>query len=397
MLVVAIKEGCTIRILTGEKKSSKTLIDVQGKVYKDNLTKDLVRRLKPGSIAFINHQNIDDMAVESLIRSRIKAVVNVKSFFTGSFPLYAPVKLLNAGIVLLEEVGEDVFKKLEDGDYIWIKGNALGKQEKLVGRGKIFTKEDYRKRFDYAKNKEEQVWSDFLENTLRYAYREKNYYFNLTGMPLLKTNLKNQDVVVVARGKNYREDLKIIRPYLKEAHPVLIGVDGGGDALWEAGFRPHIIVGDMDSVSDRVLQVSDEIVVHSYADHRISPGIDRLKKLSLPFHRFSIPGTSEDVAMLLAYEKGAQLIVALGTHFGVLDFLEKGRPGMASTFLVRLKVSDRLIDAKGVSRLYQKGKSFRLVPLIILSALIPFLVLLTYSPLVQHLFQLFLLRLRLAW
>jgi len=370
---------------------------IKGKVFKDTLTKDLVKRLKPGDIALINHQDVDETAAESLIRARVKAVLNVKKFFTGNFPLYAPARLLKAGIVLLEEVDQRVYQKIDEGDMLWLQGESIGKQDKWLGKGKVFTEEEYQKRLCFSRQKEEKIWSDFLENTLHHAYREKEIFFNLKEMPPLRTKIRNREVVVVARGKNYREDLKILRQYLRETRPVLIGVDGGGDALWQAGFRPDIIIGDMDSVSDQVLQAAHEIVVHAYPDERYSPGISRLKNLSLPYYCFSLPGTSEDIALLLAYEKGAQLIIALGTRFGVMDFLEKGRRGMASTFLVRLKISDRLIDAKGVSRLYKKNPSFSQVTFVFLSALIPVLVLLAISPLVQHLLQLLLLRLRLTW
>ena len=169
--------------------------------------------------------------------------------------------------------------------------------------------------------------------------------------------------------------------------------DGGGDAF-ECGYRPDLFVGDMDSVSDRALLQAREVVVHAYSDGRGIPGRERLEKLGVQYRVFSSPGTSEDIALLMAYELGAALIVAIGAHSSVLEFLEKGRKGMSSTFLVRLKVGDRLVDAKGVSRLYAPRSPATLLPVVLAAGLMPLLTLSAFSPLVRHLFQLILFRLK---
>ena len=156
----------------------------------------------------------------------------------------------------------------------------------------------------------------------------------------------------MVRGYHYKEDLQTLRHYIREYRPVLIGVDGGADALIEAGYKPDLIVGDMDSVSDATLRCGAEIVVHAYRDGS-APGLERVRKLGVEPVVFPATGTSEDVAMLLADDKGAALIVAVGTHATLVEFLDKGRSGMASTFLTRLRVGGKLVDAKGVSRLYR--------------------------------------------
>jgi uncharacterized membrane-anchored protein len=161
-------------------------------------------------------------------------------------------------------------------------------------------------------------------------------------------------VLVVVRGYDYREDLTALRSYIRELHPLLIGVDGGADALLDAGLRPDLIIGDMDSVTTEALVSGAELVVHAYADGR-APGMERLEALGLPCEVFEATGTSEDIAMLLAYERGAELIVAVGTHTNLVELMDKGRKGMASTFLTRLRVGSVLVDAKGVSRLYRGG------------------------------------------
>jgi uncharacterized membrane-anchored protein len=184
----------------------------------------------------------------------------------------------------------------------------------------------------------------------------------------------------VVRGYHYREDLRALRPYIREHRPVLIGVDGGADAIIEAGYKPHMIVGDMDSVSDEALTCGAEIVVHAYRDGR-APGLERLRALGQQCVVFPATGTSEDVAMLLADDKGAELIVAVGTHFTVAEFLDKGRPGMASTFLTRLRIGGKLVDAKGVSRLYKSQVSTSSLVFLVLAALAAILAVAWYTPL----------------
>jgi uncharacterized membrane-anchored protein len=159
---------------------------------------------------------------------------------------------------------------------------------------------------------------------------------------------------------------------------VLIGVDGGADALLDRGAVPDLIIGDFDSVSERALRCGAQLIVHGFTDGR-APGAERLDELGLPYTVFSAPGTSEDVAMLLAYEKGAELMVAVGTHNSMVEFLDKGRAGMASTFLVRMKVGDALVDAKGVSRLYRSSVRTKDLVWMILAAVFTLAVALTLS------------------
>jgi uncharacterized membrane-anchored protein len=152
---------------------------------------------------------------------------------------------------------------------------------------------------------------------------------------------------------------------VRDFRPVLVAVDGGADALLEAGYKPHVIVGDMDSVSDRALGSGAEILIHAY-ENGTAPGAERVRALGLDHHIVPAPATSEDLALLLAYEKGAELIVAVGAHFNLIEFLERNRSGMASTFLTRLRVGEILVDAKGVSRLV--SRQVGIWPLVLVAA-----------------------------
>jgi uncharacterized membrane-anchored protein len=208
----------------------------------------------------------------------------------------------------------------------------------------------------------------FAANTMEYLLKERALLLDGVGVPEVRTEFTGRHVLVVVRGYDYREDLRVLKPYIREYRPILLGVDGGADALVEAGYTPDVIVGDMDSVTDATLRCGAEVVVHAYSDGR-APGLQRVQDLGVSAVVFPAAGTSEDVALLLADEKGAALIVAVGTHATLVEFLDKGRQGMASTFLTRLRVGGKLVDAKGVSRLYRKRISTWSLVLLVASTL----------------------------
>lgn len=353
---------------------------IRSTARKDSKTKNLTKRLVPGEIGVINHPDLDQVAAESLIKAKVKMVINAGPCVSGRYPNLGPELLLEAGIPILDQVGEECFASIQDGALIEVRDSRIYFQDKQIGEGRILTRELLKELMQEAKENLHQELEIFVQNTLDYALKEKELILGNLRMPEVTTRIKGRQVLVVVRGHNYREDLSTIYSYIKEVKPVLVGVDGGADALLEAGFQPDIIIGDMDSVSDQALLCTAEIIVHAYTNGQ-APGLQRVQDLGLAASVFPAPGTSEDIALLLAYEKGADLIVAVGTHSNMIDFLEKGRKGMASTFLVRLKIGAILVDARGVSLLYRSPVKFGQILLLCLAAFIPlFIVLMQNSP-----------------
>ncbi|MBS4023100.1 MAG: hypothetical protein KGZ79_11890 [Dethiobacter sp.] len=367
--------------------------EIKGPVKLDRKTKNLVERLQPGDIALINHRDLDEMAALSLCRANVKAVINAESSISGSYPNNGPLKLAEAGIYHLDQAGEDLFERVREGDILTVRGCSIYKDSAVLAGCRLVDKKIIDSKLSEAQNNLNGLLDGFVQNTLEYAMREKELILGKLDFPALETVFKDRHALVVVRGQSYREDLLAIRQYLEEVRPILIGVDGGADALLEFGLTPHLIVGDMDSVSDHALHIAGELVVHAYTDGR-APGLERLRKLGQSAKVCRAPGTSEDIALLMAYELGAKLIAAVGTHSNMIDFLEKGRKGMASTFLVRLKVGSRLVDARGISQLYRGGVSGRSLLLITVAAAIPVVVLIMTNPTIRHIFRLFILRLR---
>lgn len=325
---------------------------VVGPVRVDKRTKALTKRLRPGDIALIDHIDLDRVSGEALVAKRPKAVINAAPSTSGRYPNLGPELLLDAGIPLIDSAGPDLFSVIHEGDTLRIADGVIYRGDEEVGRGKEQTPESVAQAMEEARAGLSAQLEAFAANTMEYLRRERDLLLNGVGVPDVKTVFEGRHALIVVRGYHYKEDLAHLRPYVREYKPILVGVDGGADALLENGLTPHMIVGDMDSVSDAALRCGAELVVHAYRDGR-APGLERVEQMGLVGIPFPATGTSEDVAMLLADDKGASLIVAVGTHATLVEFLDKGRAGMASTFLTRLRVGGKLIDAKGVNRLYQ--------------------------------------------
>ncbi|MGB9813852.1 MAG: putative cytokinetic ring protein SteA [Thermovenabulum sp.] len=367
-----------------------------GRACVDKKTKNLLYKIKPGEIAVIFHKDLDVIAAASLVEKKVKAVINFEPSHSGQYLNKGPEILINSKIPLIDIIS--TFQgSIKEGDFVIVKENGdVYVNGNYFARGQFVDLKYIKIKNNYARQNMDKYLIDFVENTINFIKKNEDLITSNYKVPETKTNLKGRHALIVIRGHEYKEDLLILRDYIEEMKPVLVGVDGGADALLEFGYKPDIIIGDMDSISDKGLLCGAEIIVHAYPDGR-APGIERVRKLGLNYGIFSVSGTSEDAAFLLAFEKGADLIVAVGTHTSLVDFLEKGRSGMASTFLVRLKVGHILIDAKGVNKLYKgRAGNFDLIFTLVLTGVIPLLIITINSPFLLHTVKLLFLKVKLA-
>ena len=361
------------------RTKAEDLPGITGTARLDKRTKNLVKRLSPGDIAIIDHRDLDRLSAEALIERQVGAVVNVAASISGRYPNHGPQLLLEAGIPLLDEAGPDLFSRVSEGTKVRLHGQDLYVGEEIVAKGRLQTAESVHSAMIEAKTGAAAQLQAFVANTLEYMTKEGGLLVDGIATPQLRTRFEGRHVLVVVRGHHHREDLATLRSYIREYKPLMVAVDGGADALLEAGYRPSLIVGDMDSISDRGLQCGAELVVHAYPDGE-APGLARVEGLGLTAVVCPAPGTSEDVALLLADQKGASLIVAVGTHNTLDEFLDRGRAGFSSTFLTRLRVGGKLVDAKGVSRLYRPRVSGWALIALVLAASVTVLIVLAISP-----------------
>ena len=348
-------------------------VAVAGPARVDRRTKELTKRLEAGDIAVINHEDLDRVAAQCLMEAQVAAVINAAPSLSGRYPNIGPLLLAGAGIPLVDQVGPAILDRVIEGQRVSIDGHDVLVDGVVVGHGVRQDLASLEGEYEAAKRSMGAALERFAANTLEFIREEHHAALLPLDLPGLRATIRGRHVLIVVRGSDYKEDLAHLHSYVREIRPLLVGVDGGADALIEFGLRPDVIVGDFDSVSDRALGGGAELVVHAYPGGG-APGAARLDALGVPYLVLEAAGTSEDVAMLLAYDKGAELIVAVGAHGSMVEFLDKGRAGMASTFLTRLKIGQLLVDAKGVSKLYQSRVRKRDLAAFLLAAMLCFVV-----------------------
>ena len=326
--------------------------EVSGPVRPGRKTKLLVKRLHRGDIAVIDHKDLDRVSAEDLIAAGVVAVLNCRPSSTGAYPNMGPLLLVQAGVHLVDMPGDGLFKALDDGERITVRGGQVLRGGEVVATGAVQEPEAVRAGNEERRREIGEALESFARNTIEHMLEERELLAGKLELPSFRTDFRDRPALIVVRGVDHRKDLRALRPYIRDVRPALVGVDGGANALLEEGFTPDMIVGDMDSAQESTLRCGAELVVHAYPDGR-APGREHLESLDLPYKLVPAPGTSQDVAMLIAAEKGAGLIVSVGSQWNLVEFLDKNRRGMSSTFLTRLRIGEILVDAKGVSRLYR--------------------------------------------
>jgi uncharacterized membrane-anchored protein len=374
---------------------------VTGPVRPGRRTKLLVKHLRRGDVALLDHVDIDRVSAEELIAAGAVAVLNCSPSSSGTYPNLGPQLLVEAGILLIDLPDDSLFKLLSDGDPLVLvsggpaDGNVLRTGE-VIATGEVLSPARVRAETDARRLEIGEALERFAHNTIEHMREERELLAGRIELPRFATDFRDRSTLVVVRGVGHQRDLHALRPFIRDLRPVLIAVDGGADALLEEGLTPHMIVGDMDSAGEAALRCGAELVVHSYPDGR-APGRHRLEELGLAFKLVPAPGTSQDVAMLIAAEKGARLIVSVGSQFNLVEFLDRNRKGMSSTFLTRLRIGEILVDAKGVNRLYRPRPGPTPLLLVIAAGIIAMIAVVWMTPALRDVVELLWLKLQLLF
>ncbi len=368
-------------------------LPVRGPVRSGRRTKKLVRSLRQGEVALIDHSDLDRVSAEDLIAAQAVAVLNCRASRSEEYPNMGPLLLIEAGVTLIDLPDDRLFDLCKDGDPLELRGGEVWRNGEMLVAGTLQQPELVRA--DNAQRRLEigGALEAFARNTVEHMVEEQDLLSGKIDLPRFDTDFRDRPALIVVRGVDHRADLQALRPYIRDTRPVLVGVDGGANAIIEEGFKPDMIVGDMDSASDATLRSGAELVVHAYPDGR-APGRELLDSLSLEHKVVPAPGTSQDVAMLIAGEKGASLIVSVGSQFNLVEFLDKNRRGMSSTFLTRLRLGEKIVDAKGVSRLYRPSPGISPAVIVLTAGLIAFVIVVLVTPALREVLDLFWLKLR---
>jgi uncharacterized membrane-anchored protein len=379
--------------LLSRRNGASSVEAIEGRVRLGRRTKHLVKRLIPGDVAVIDHVNIDRIAAEELIASGVRVVINASPSSNGRYPNAGPLLLAQAGVRLIDVEDADPFELLADGNRVTVAGGVVsgGGRELLRGR-ELGVEELERQRAEQLERVDEAL-AEFAENTVAHVRQETDLLTGSVEFPPTRASFRDRHVLIVVRGDRHRRDLKALRAYIRDVRPIVVAVDGGADGVLEAGMKPDVILGDMDSAGDEALRCGAELIVHAYPDGR-APGRQRLLDMGLDHTLLPAAGTSEDVAMLMAYEKGAALIVSVGAHFNLIEFLDRKRGGMSSTFLTRLRIGEKLVDAKGVSRLYNPSSPFGPMALFLAAFMVLLAIVVITSPALSDLVELVWLKIK---
>jgi uncharacterized membrane-anchored protein len=369
---------------------------VSGPARSGRRTKLLVRHLRRGEIAILDHRDLDRVSGEELIAAGVVAVLNCRPSSSGTYPNLGPQLLTDAGIHLVDLPDDRLFALVGNGEQLTVRGGAVYRGEALLARGQVLDRAHVRADTEQRKREIGEALERFVENTIAHMREERELLAGKIELPRFRTDFRDRHALIVARGVDHQRDLRALRPYIRDVRPLLIAVDGGAEALLEAGLVPDMIVGDMDSAGPAALRSGAELVVHSYPDGR-APGRHQVESLGLPYLLVPAPGTSQDVAMLIAAEKGAALIVSVGSQFNLVEFLDRNRGGMSSTFLTRLRIGDILVDAKGVSRLYRPAPGLRPLLLILIAGLVAMIAVILTTPALRDVADLLWLKLQLVF
>jgi uncharacterized membrane-anchored protein len=366
---------------------------VEGVARLGRRTKNLVKRLAPGDVAVIDHLNIDGIAAEELIATGVRAVLNAAESSNGRYPNAGPLMLARAGVLLIDVEESDPFELLREGERLTISGGLVSVGGQPVLRGRELGTVELERQLDEQRLRVDEALAEFAENTVAHVRGETDLLTGAVQFPATRASFRDRQVLIVVRGDRHRRDIKALRAYIRDVRPLVVAVDGGADGALEEGLKPDVILGDMDSASDAALHCGAELIVHAYPDGR-APGRERLLELGLEHSLVPAAGTSEDVAMLMAYEKGADLIVSVGAHFNLIEFLDRKRGGMSSTFLTRLRIGEKLVDAKGVSRLYSPASTVGPLVLFLAVFTVLLVIVIATSPALSDLADLLWLKIR---
>lgn len=366
-------------------RNTETLPGLIGTARVDRNTRRLLGRVGPGDIVVLDEMDLDRMTADRLVEARVGAVINTSPSISGRYPNLGPEALVSNGILLLDTVSSDAFKKIKDGVKVRVDGGVvyahrlIKKDPEVLVEGIELTESAIAERMIEARNGLADHLEAFAGNTIEFIRTESALLIDGFGVPQLDLVMKQRHVVVVADGPEHAEDLQRLKPFIKEYAPILIGVGRGADTLRRRGYRPDVIVGDPEEITTATMKCGAEVILPADTDGH-AKGLERIQDLGIGATTFPSSGSAADLALLLADHHGAALIVTAGAPASLDDFFDRGRrDSNPATFLTRLKVGTKLMDAKAVATLYRNRVSGVAVALVVLAALVAVIVVLLAS------------------
>ncbi|MFD0000746.1 putative cytokinetic ring protein SteA [Nocardia sp. NPDC127526] len=369
-----------MRMLALLSRNTETLPGIAGMARIDRNTRRLLQRVGPGDIVVLDEMDLDRLTADRLVQAGVAVVINASPSISGRYPNLGPEVLVANGIQLLDAVSSDVFTKIKDGAKVRVDNGVVyadkvtKKEPEALVEGIELTEAGIAERMIEARNGLADHLEAFAGNTIEFIRTESSLLIDGIGVPDVELDMRKRHVVVVGDGPEHAEELKRIKPFIKEYAPILIGVGRGADTLTRNGYRPDLIVGDPEEITATTLKCGAEVILPADTDGH-AKGLERIQDLGIGATTFPSSGAPADLALLLADHHGAALIVTAGAAASLDDFFDRGRrDSNPATFLTRLKIGTKLMDAKAVAALYRHRGSGWAVALVVLAALVALIV-----------------------
>lgn len=329
----------------------------------------LLRRVGPGDIVVMDALDLDRITADALVEAHIAGVVNASPSISGRYPNLGPEVLVANNITLIDSTGPDVFKKIKDGSKIRLHSGGVYSGDRRLIHGVERDDEEIADLMHDAKTGLVAHLEAFAGNTIEFIRSESPLLIDGIGIPDVEVDLYRRHVVVVTDGPGAEDDLKALKPFIKEYQPVLVGVGGGADTLQKAGYLPRLIVGNPEQMSAEVLKCGAQVVLPADSDGHAN-GLERIQDLGIGAMTFPAAGSAADLALLLVDHHGASLIVTVGHSASIEEFFDRSRQqSNPSTFLTKLKVGEKLVDAKAVATLYRNNISGGAIAMLVVAVL----------------------------
>ncbi len=341
---------------------------MRGRVRVDARTRKLATRLEAGDIAVIDHTDLDRSTAQLLIQARPSAVLNAAPSSSGRYPNLGPRLLLEAGIPLLDDLGSDIMT-LREGAEVTVDADRVLQKGQTVATGKRATTADVEATIEKARQGLSSQVRAFTATTGEYLEREADLLLGSAGLPQLATNLEGKALLVILDDSDTKAQLRSIREWIRDTHPLVIAVEGGVLRAKEAKLSPTVIVGDMELVPEKFLRSNAELVLCQGLDGN-APGRERLNKMGVDYQVIESSGTAVDGALLLAARSEASVIVTVGDRLTLEDFFDRGRTGMSATFFTHLRAGNRLVSAQAVAAIHRPRIRRTSIFFLILAAII---------------------------
>lgn len=370
---VGCHDGTAMKLRT-RSRSESDLAGVTGKARVEKRARSVLARLRPGEVAVIDQVDLDRTTAQALADARVVAVVNAAPMISGRYPNLGPQLLVEAGVVLVDEIGTDGLAAIRDGARVRVHEGTVFAGEQELASGRELDAATVQLLMGQAREGMVAQLGSFTHNSSELLRREHPVLLDGVGLPETKTSFAGRSVVVVAPGPQHQSELRSLRRFIRDRKPVLVGVDSGAEVLTKAGYRPDVVVvsarlGEQDLPTTATLRAAGDLV--AVVDPGTARGaLDQFERLGVRPARMETGLAVSDAALVLAHHREARALVAVGMQTSLEDFLDTGRTGAASSYLTRLKVGSTLVDAAAVPRVHGGGARVWQVLLVLLVCLL---------------------------